>query len=405
MQDYRAISRSFCLTASPLGFPPSPLTLSPFDPYTMPFVRPYATPTFHSNHLAQVQTTVSVSARRRPVIEVNLGALQRHPRAPSRADSVSTLIFTGSLLASQFHAKLSSETSTSSTLVDGAVRADSLRPLLIALIIMQEAPMPNPFDDEHVMMHLDYMLVSRSALEERHFMDIPSSRFPSTRSAPSRLLHPQVITLMTQCLRRLPLLPSTYYPILPLSNLPQIQQNPDFGSIATSANPPHATPRLHHPVILARNPSLPLYCKRDGPRPKPSSRFSGKLPRVPSLPLVANNAHLLRRQCRAASCAEIHIRSRIRSSRRVRSAVSSSPRNQVSGSTVSQRRSLTALVTITGESPGARRRTRTGTPLSRFRRRANEPKATPRSSSASRDHHRRTPRVPRSVPSSRLRCH
>ena len=90
----------------------------------MPFVRPYATPTFHSNHLAQVQTTGTVSARRLPVIDVNLGALLRHPRAPSRADSVSTLIFTSSLPASQSYTKVSSGTSTSSTLVDGAVRVD-----------------------------------------------------------------------------------------------------------------------------------------------------------------------------------------------------------------------------------------------------------------------------------------
>jgi hypothetical protein len=66
----------------------------------MPFVRPYATPTFHSSHLAQVHTAASASARRLPVIDVNLGVLQRHSRAPSRADSVSTVIFTGPLPAS-----------------------------------------------------------------------------------------------------------------------------------------------------------------------------------------------------------------------------------------------------------------------------------------------------------------
>ncbi|KAH9046423.1 hypothetical protein EDB84DRAFT_1558297 [Lactarius hengduanensis] len=106
----------------------------------MPFVRPYATPTFHSNHLAQVQTTAPASARRLPVIDVNLGALQRHHRAPSRADSVS------------------SESSTSSTLVDCAVGADPPRPLFTGLTIVQEASMPIYLDDEHVMMHLDYML-------------------------------------------------------------------------------------------------------------------------------------------------------------------------------------------------------------------------------------------------------
>ena len=157
-------------------------------------------------------------------------------------------------------------------------------------------------------------------------------------------------------------------------------------------------------MILAPNPSLPLYCRRGGPRPKLSNRYSGKLHRVLSLPPAANSAHLLRRLCRAASCAEIHLRNRIRSSRRVRLAVSSSPPNQVSGSTAIQRRSLSALETITRASPGAPRRTRTGTPLLRFRRRANAPKAT-RSSNASWDHHPRTQRVPRSVPSSQLRCH
>src|SRR6266404_4968698 len=81
---------SFSWTASSFSFPPSPLSLRPSNPDTMPFIRPYATPTFHSNHLAQVQTTASASARRLPVIDIDLGVLQRHRRAPSRADSVST---------------------------------------------------------------------------------------------------------------------------------------------------------------------------------------------------------------------------------------------------------------------------------------------------------------------------
>ena len=56
--------------------------------------------------------------------------------------------------------------------------------------------MPVYLDDEHVMMHLDYMLVSLSALEEGHFMNTSSSRSPSTQSAPSLHLRPQVISPM-----------------------------------------------------------------------------------------------------------------------------------------------------------------------------------------------------------------
>jgi hypothetical protein len=56
--------------------------------------------------------------------------------------------------------------------------------------------MPIYLDNEHVMMHLDYMLVSLLALEEGHFMNTSYSRSPSTRSAPSLHLHPQVISPM-----------------------------------------------------------------------------------------------------------------------------------------------------------------------------------------------------------------
>jgi hypothetical protein len=255
--------------------------------------------------------------------------------------------------------------------------------------------MPVYLDDEHVMMHLDYMLVSLSALEEGHFLNTSSSRSPSTRSAPSPHLRPQLINPM---MRHLPLLPSTYYP-----NPPQPQQDPDSGSIAISANPQHAPLHRLRPMILVPNPSLPLYCKRGGPRQKPSSPYLGKPHRVLSLPPVANSVHLLRHLCRAVSCVEIRIRSRLQSSRRVHLAVSSSPRNQESLSTAIQKKSLT-LETITHASPGGPIRTQTGTPLLRFRRRANARKAT-RSSSDLLEHHPRIQRVPRSAPSSQLRCH
>ena len=156
-------------------------------------------------------------------------------------------------------------------------------------------------------------------------------------------------------------------------------------------------------MILAPNLSLLLYCKRGGQRQKPSSPYLGKRHRVLSLPPAANSARLLRHLCRVASCAEIRNRSRLRSSRRVRLAVSSSPRNQVSGSTANQKKSLT-LETITHASPGGPRRTQTGTPSLRFLRRANARKVT-HSSSDLWEHHPRTQRVPKSVPSSLLRCH
>ena len=60
--------------------------------------------------------------------------------------------------------KLSSNTSTSSTLVDNAVRAILLRFVFIESIFAQEVAMPVYLGDEHVMMQLDYMLVCGMAL-------------------------------------------------------------------------------------------------------------------------------------------------------------------------------------------------------------------------------------------------
>jgi hypothetical protein len=60
--------------------------------------------------------------------------------------------------------------------------------------------MPIYLDGEHVMMHLDYMRVSRLGLDDGHVMNISSSRSPSTRSVPSRHLRPQVISPTSQWL-------------------------------------------------------------------------------------------------------------------------------------------------------------------------------------------------------------
>lgn len=80
---------------------------------------------FPSSPSPQVSTTASPSARRRLVVDVNVSQRtpQRNPSVHNRADS------------------LSSNTSTSSTLVDNA-----------------EASMPVYLGDEHVMMQLNYML-------------------------------------------------------------------------------------------------------------------------------------------------------------------------------------------------------------------------------------------------------
>ena len=60
--------------------------------------------------------------------------------------------------------------------------------------------MPIYPDDEHVMMHLDYMRVSRPGLDDGHVMNISFSRSPSTRSALSHHLRLQPIDPTSQCL-------------------------------------------------------------------------------------------------------------------------------------------------------------------------------------------------------------
>ena len=129
----------------------------------MPSVRSHARHIFPSPPSPQVSTATPLSARRRPVVDISQGASQRNLSAPNRADSVRTILYTA-LHRRLILSKLSSNTSTSSTLVDNAVRAILLLSVFIEQIPAQEAPMPVYLGDEHVMMQLNYMLVGGMAL-------------------------------------------------------------------------------------------------------------------------------------------------------------------------------------------------------------------------------------------------
>ena len=143
-----------------LPFPHSP---TPVPSLRMPTISSHAKHIFPSPPSHHVSPTTSLSARRRLVVDVSQGILQRNPAAPNRADSVCT-IFIQALHQSLILSKLSSNTSTSSTLVDNAVRTTPLQFVFIEPISAQEASMPVYLGDEHVMMHLDYMLVGGMAL-------------------------------------------------------------------------------------------------------------------------------------------------------------------------------------------------------------------------------------------------
>ena len=132
MYDYRTISRS-CLHEGPplrssLPLPSSLPLLPPSairrpEPRAMSSIGSPAKHFFPPPYSLQVSTPASQSARRRPVIDVNQGTFQDHPRVHSRFDSVRTFVSTGLPSPSESHPKLSSESSTCSTLVDNAVRA------------------------------------------------------------------------------------------------------------------------------------------------------------------------------------------------------------------------------------------------------------------------------------------
>ena len=115
---------------------------------------------FPSVYNLQMPTAASLSTRRRPVIDLSQDTLQGHP---GRSDSVRTFVYSEPLPISEFYSKLTSESSTCSTLVDNVVSAVLVWLALIELISSQEASMPVYLGDEHVMMHLDYMLVGQSS--------------------------------------------------------------------------------------------------------------------------------------------------------------------------------------------------------------------------------------------------
>jgi hypothetical protein len=104
------------------------------QPFDLPFYHsPTPLPTLrmpsvssHTKHIfpacSPQVSTASLSARRQLAVDVSQGTLQRHPSAPSRADSVRTFIYTA-LHRRLIPSKVSSDSSSCSTLVDNVVRA------------------------------------------------------------------------------------------------------------------------------------------------------------------------------------------------------------------------------------------------------------------------------------------
>jgi hypothetical protein len=142
---------------------PFPHLPTPIPSLRMPSVSSHAKHIFPSPPSPQMSTAASLSARRRLVVDVSQVASQRNTSVPNRADSVRAILYTA-LHQRLILSKLSSNTSTSSTLVDNAVRAILLRSVFIEQISAQEASMPVYLGDEHVMMQLNYMLVGGMVL-------------------------------------------------------------------------------------------------------------------------------------------------------------------------------------------------------------------------------------------------
>ncbi len=123
VHSHRTISRS-CLVEgsilrSSLLFPHLP---TPVPSLRMSSVSSHAKHIFPSPPSPQVSTVASLSARRRLVVDVSR-VLERNPSPPNRADSVCTFQSQALHQRRLILSKLSSNTSTSSTLVDNAVRA------------------------------------------------------------------------------------------------------------------------------------------------------------------------------------------------------------------------------------------------------------------------------------------
>jgi len=75
---------------------------------------------FPSVYNLQMPTAASLSTRRRPVIDLSQNTLQGYP---GRSDSVRAFVYSEPLPISEFYSKLTSESSTCSTLVDNVVSA------------------------------------------------------------------------------------------------------------------------------------------------------------------------------------------------------------------------------------------------------------------------------------------
>ena len=71
--------------------------LPPVPTLIMPSVGSHSKHIFPSAYSPQVSPAAPLSARRRLVVDVSKGTSQRHPSAPSRADSVRTFIYIGYL--------------------------------------------------------------------------------------------------------------------------------------------------------------------------------------------------------------------------------------------------------------------------------------------------------------------
>jgi len=164
-------------------------------------------------------------------------------------------------------------------------------------------------------------------------MHIPSSRHPNIQSIASRHRPLPAFSLTSNYLRRLTRRHSTSYP-----NPLQALQSRAFGFIATSACRHHGSHRRHRLATPARNPSSLRSCRRGGPKPNLRSQYLGRPPPARSLPSAANSVRPPRRPCRAASYARTRIPPHAPSSRRGRSAASSSWSSRVSGSTGIQRK-------------------------------------------------------------------
>ena len=228
-------------------------------------------------------------------------------------------------------------------------------------------------------------------------MYIPPSRSPNIRNIMFRHPHHRLFSVTSRCSQHLTLPQSTYY-----HNPPWRQQSHAFGFTVTSARLPHESLRHLRPATHIHNPFLPRYCRRGGQRRNLNNRYLGKPRPERFLLSVASSARPLRRPCRAAFCARIHMPALAPSSQHDRLAALSSLNSQAFGSSAARKRkSKTMGSSITHTSSGARGRTQTATPSSRFPHQVNV-QITTHFSSVSWAHQINTQRPPSRHPRERL---